>query len=53
METEKIKGIIRQKLDFVCDDINGVDEEINIHGETDDYKEGFKSALGWMLDEIN
>ncbi len=53
METEKIRQLIRQRLDIVCDDLSGIDEDINIHRYSDDYKEGFKNALGWLLDEIN
>ncbi len=53
METEQIRSLIRKRLDIVDNDLQGIDEDINIHGETDDYKGGFRDALGWLLDELN
>lgn len=53
MEKEEIKQLITQRLGIVKSDIAGTDEDINIHGEADEFKQGFASALDWVLDEID
>ena len=53
MDIEKIRQLLRDRITCVVDDLQGTDEDVNIHGELDEYKEGFKDALGWALDELN
>ena len=49
---QNINGIITKKLGIIKSDIAGTDEDINISGETDEFKQGFASALDWVLEEI-
>jgi len=47
----KIKNLIKQRLEIVDSDLAGTDEDINIHGESEEYKGGFRDALNWVLSE--
>lgn len=46
----KNKKDIEQKKQIVEDDLEGKDEDINLSGESDDYKKGFIDALKWVLE---
>lgn len=46
METEKIKELIRKKLDVIDEG------DINLDGESSEFIEGFRNGLAWVLDEV-
>ena len=50
---EEIKELTSKRMKIVSDDLNGIDEDVNIHGELEEYKIGFRDSLEWILSEIS
>ena len=45
----KDKDVIVRRCGIVKDDLEGKDTDIDLSGESEEYKNGFKEALEWVL----
>ena len=50
---KRIQESVTKKLGIVKSDLAGTDEDVDLSGELEEYKEGFACALDWLLNNLN